>query len=786
MLTIDEKEYNLNALIHFEMLREILIKLSRNQTELITEVELMKKSNQQRDKKIIELEESLKESNNKLSEVLNQGDVEEKKQDINNTEIIKTDESINKNYNQTKDKPEIKKSTENKILLKNIKECHSRIDKLELELTQLIMKENGNIKKSLKNHDLDNQSNFKMIDTKFNEIDEKLIDYNKKVEDCIVKCTTIDIINVIKDNGSDTIEGAKILFKTLEEKCFKKIDLIESRYKKDSLNLSKLKKNIDNFMPTLDKVNREIEDIKESEEQLKQEIYNKKKVFSEKNEKLNNELLEEKFEEILKQINELKEENENNIKAKIKDIEEKINGDGTSSLFKLGLVNNNGIDEEKIQQLDKKINDVRKKTHDLENTFKILLNEEIEILKNDVKELKFKIDKKIAKEDLKELYNLHLSDLDDINDLKDQTTLMKDEIKKITKDIQNLGSKTESIHGNLLMIQNSPIGGTRSSVIDFTKYIDQQRLSDTLRPLLKEIESLYKEIEAFHRELNDLEKLTKGFEKIDRINRLEEDLLSKINELKLYSSRKYADKIEINKTIKTIETQIKETLNEKKKFDGDGWLMAKQPIKCFNCASCEANIKNMNPTQEYIPWNKYPQGERMYRMGQGFSHMLQMMTSEFIKTFGESDNNSFININYNSENNDLLKNSTNMLFNSNDKTFSSLQINHRDNYKFKEDAFSFCRSGSKIRLPKMKKIKPIKDKLNESIPISDDEKDNNAESAEKMDNIITESPKIMKIVKKRQNPNNNSGLSPKNNSSIGLNRNFIKIKEKLNKKIGNQ
>jgi len=68
--------------------------------------------------------------------------------------------------------------------------------------------------------------------------------------------------------------------------------------------------------------------------------------------------------------------------------------------------------------------------------------------------------------------------------------------------------------------------------------------------------------------------------------------------------------------------------------------MAKQPLKCFNCASCEANLRGGGSTQEYIPWNKYPQGERIYRMGQGFSHMLQMMTSEFVQTFEHNDKDS--------------------------------------------------------------------------------------------------------------------------------------------------
>ena len=118
-------------------------------------------------------------------------------------------------------------------------------------------------------------------------------------------------------------------------------------------------------------------------------------------------------------------------------------------------------------------------------------------------------------------------------------------------------------------------------------------------------------MDSVHRDINEVTNSQKLFEKKEKINKLEEDIYSKINELKIYCNRKFIDKIDFNKTIKSIEIQLKEIIGDKKRTDGDAWFMAKQPLKCFNCASCEANIKNQNPIQEYIPWNKYPQGERI-------------------------------------------------------------------------------------------------------------------------------------------------------------------------------
>ena len=55
------------------------------------------------------------------------------------------------------------------------------------------------------------------------------------MEDCSVKCASIDILNIIKDSGDGTVDAAKILFKSLENKCFKKFDLIDARYKQEPL-----------------------------------------------------------------------------------------------------------------------------------------------------------------------------------------------------------------------------------------------------------------------------------------------------------------------------------------------------------------------------------------------------------------------------------------------------------------------------------------------------------------------------------------------------------------------
>jgi len=893
MFRIEEKDYDLNFLLRFDMLKEVLMKLLKNQSNLQNEIDILRNTNIERDNKILNLEQiiseiqekssfeesgSESEQNNEItSEQIKENKIEEKElnkvnnnindnknenieqdketetekeknDDINNNEEIKdnvinkeekieekkeeekkvemkeekkeqiikqeikspekekTDREKNDSKNNNEPLEKKKMNTKEKLVYSikknrfsvdmgqipiNTKELVSRINLLEIKLNNIINnKEIQNIKKELKNHDLENQSDFKVIDMKINDINQKLGEYNKKIEDCELKCASLDILNMIQDSGDGSVDGAKILFKSLDDKYTKKLEIIEARYKQEALSIEKMKKNVENVVPMFDKINRDIAHVKELEEQQKEEIENTKKNMETQNEQ-SNKLQKESDEIFQNKLNDL----EKNIDKKLEEVEKRLKSIKKTEgepLFNLHYEDNetNKMNEERFQIIEKKINDMRTKINDLNNTLRIYSNEETQKIKNDVKELIYKMDSKIEREDLKELYNMHLSDLDDINDLKDQISLINEEQKKTSKDLLQTSSRVEMLNSNVIMLQNSQLNGGRGPIIDVSKFIDQQKLSDTLKPLVKEIEKLYKEFSSVQREMSDMRNYEKIFEKKEKINKLEEEIYSKIVAMENFNNKKYADKIDTNRSLRALEIQIKDIIGERRKAEGgDSWLMAKQPLKCFNCASCEANLKNNGINQDYIPWNKYPQGERIYRMGQGFSHMLQMMTSEFVQTFehNEKDTKDNNNINlsiendYPSFNNKSVNkafnsiNNNNNILNQNEKSLIGARINN------KED---FNRTG-KFKLPKMKKFtKYSKDKYDENIPVTDEEKDNVAISMDKT-NFNSEQPKIMKIVKKKsKNPFNTGAFTPNNGGfSIDYGRkSFLKDKFELNLK----
>ena len=719
------------------------VKKDENKNEKITEKNdfLQEKEIKQKEPEIKETLQKSNETQNKISQINdsnNKTPYRQKETKVKETPIkVSSPSSPSKQKNVSPD-----------VITKIMRQLKSHQQKIS-ELSENLNTESIVIKKydiQQSNHD----SQLSLINDKLNSIFEKLNsvfekdkDYEQKFEDLQVKVANFDIFSLIQDSGDGTIDATKLMVKSLEDKVFKKFELIDQRYKADSSDNIKIKNNIDNLVPQVNLINSQIDKIQETQNQLLTDITNNKKETESSIDDIKNVLNNE----LKEKIDNLKNNFEKNFENKLLDIESKLNSLSQNQkdnldldLVKLNL-RNNEINQDTIDNLDKKITELRKKMHDINNTLKIYMsNNNLDSIKSELNEFKLLLDKKIAKDDLKELYNYHMNTSDEINDLKDQISLTFEDIRKITKDINGIQQKIESINGNLALIQDNPKTGV-APIIDFSKYIDQQKLSESLRPVLKELEKIYKEIDSLRRDLSVVDEESKKYSK-NLVNKLDEDLNKKINEIKNLIQKKYMDKIEINKIIKTLEVQIK-SLGEDTKKDSDSWLLAKRPLKCFNCASCEANIKNDYASADYLPWKKYPKGDKIHRMGQGFSHMLQMMTSEFVKSIQDMEINTRNNFNSISTQFNERPNNVNNNINNN------IMINNtREEFNTKNQ-----KKNNKMKLPKVhpySNTKLKKYKLENSLPVSDDENNyidsvNNNEDEAKEDK---NSPKILKIYKK--------------------------------------
>ena len=687
----------------------------------------------------------------------------------------KTNENTNLIKSPIKNQPSSKKTGGNKssnnnvspdVILKIMKQLKLLQNKIT-DLSKSFNSEMATIKKleiPLKFSNVDSQ--LSLINDKLNSLFEKNKDYDKKFEDLQVKVANFDVFSMFQDSGDGTIDATKVLVKSLEDKIFKKFELIDQRYKVESLENMKVKNNVENMIPKINQFIIQIDKINETENKFQEDLDNIKK----ENEENTNEIKTVINNDINNNIENLKNNIEQNLENKIADLEKKMNeikdnkGDNFD-ILKLGL-GNNEVNQEAIDALDKKITDLRKKMHDINNTLKLYMsNNETDSIKNELKDMKILLDKKITKDDLKELYNYHMNTSDEINDMKDQISLTYEDIRKLTKDINNIQQKIESINGNLSLLRDNPKIGN-APIIDFSKYIDQVKLTETLRPILKEMEKIYREIDSVRRDLSVFDEENKKNTK-SQINKLDEDINKKINELKNVIQKKYLEKTEFNKSIKTLEVQIK-SLGDEGKKDADSWLLAKRPLKCFNCASCEANIKNDYNSADYLPWKKYPKGEKIHRMGQGFSHMLQMMTSEFVKSIERNEE-----LEINTKNN---FNSISTQFNEKNNN-NNMVINTTNNNDFIKN----LKKNSKMKLPKVhpySNSKLKKYKLEESLPVSDDDLNyqevvNNKEE----DEIKETSPKILKIYKKKGGKDSYDTMGPTTMRNERMNRNLDLVRK---------
>ena len=683
-----------------------------------------------------------------------------------NTNLIK---SPNKNQQSSKKTGGNKSSNNNvspDVILKIMKQLKLLQNKIT-DLSKSFNSEMASIKKleiPLKFSNVDSQ--LSLINDKLNSLFEKNKDYDKKFEDLQVKVANFDVFSMFQDSGDGTIDATKVLVKSLEDKIFKKFELIDQRYKVESLENMKVKNNVENMIPKINQFIIQIDKINETENKFQEDLDNIKK----ENEENTNEIKTVINNDINNNIENLKNNIEQNLENKIADLEKKMNelkdnkGDNFD-ILKLGL-GNNEVNQEAIDALDKKITDLRKKMHDINNTLKLYMsNNETDSIKNELKDMKILLDKKITKDDLKELYNYHMNTSDEINDMKDQISLTYEDIRKLTKDINNIQQKIESINGNLSLLRDNPKIGN-APIIDFSKYIDQAKLTETLRPILKEMEKIYREFDSVRRDLSVFDEENKKNTK-SQINKLDEDINKKINELKNVIQKKYLEKTEFTKSIKTLEVQIK-SLGDEGKKDADSWLLAKRPLKCFNCASCEANIKNDYNSADYLPWKKYPKGEKIHRMGQGFSHMLQMMTSEFVKSIERNEE-----LEINTKNN---FNSISTQFNEKNNN-NNMVINTTNNNDFIKN----LKKNSKMKLPKVhpySNSKLKKYKLEESLPVSDDDLNyqevvNNKEE----DEIKETSPKILKIYKKKGGKDSYDTMGPTTMRNERMNRNLDLVRK---------
>lgn len=456
----------------------------------------------------------------------------------------------------------------------------------------------------------------------------------KSFEEIRVKVVDFSIYDLFKDNGDGTIDASKALITTLETKVFKKFSLFEERIKEVEENNFKIKNDMLAVSNLSDSTHRNILQIQENyakfresvqgkTEQLNHAIGNLDKNMNDYNSQLVNRLSEE-IARLTALINEKEIQLTQNMKDMIDDNSIK------------GIQSGASVSEGDI----KIIKDLSKKVNEFEKTIKLIMsNSNTEMLNQQIQNIQSELQNKITRVDLNELYDKSRNLANFEKEMKEKTNQLIDKEDQLSNEVNFLTKKMETLYGMCINIQNTSSdnqsSGLRQPVLDISKFIDQARFNENNKIIEKKIEHIKLEEEDLRRTVDDIIKKMKLMPNDEDFKAFEQSILATLDENKLHSVKRFADKIDTNKTYKYLETQIKQIIEmyTKKMENGDSWLLAKKPMNNYQCASCESNIRDLTQKYDYLPWNKYPmRDDKAYRMGHGFSRMLQMVNMDILKT----------------------------------------------------------------------------------------------------------------------------------------------------------
>ena len=616
-----------------------------------------------------------------------------------------------------------------KTLLKRIRENQKKISILEKfihELLESSAQKDKNlklIKGALEDHEDGNNSDFQKLQNSIQDITLKLRRNAIIIEDLQTKTADMDVFNMIKDSGDGNTDASKVLIRALEARINKRFDLNDEKYKNDQLEFQKVKNQAMNNGNLINVLQRNYNNVKDDFENINNQLGNNVKELKSKDDDLNK-LINDNNEQINKNINTTKEEIEKEIDDKLKEALEQINKQLQSlsgSEVKIDLTNPNASQQD-LNLLEKKVNDLRRKVNDIDNELRMHLNsKDLDEMKKTLKNIQFDMDNKLVHSDLKELYDHHLSDLDLINDAKDNINFLNDDTKKLFSQAQDLYHKLEILTGHVNALKSQSHENKGLGMIDLSQFIDQERFMQSTKALYRELDRLKKQDENMQRAISDLYDNLKNVPTIDQMNSLENNINQNLNDFKAFCKKTFAEKNDVYRSVKTLEIQIKQVAEEqiKRHENGDTWLLAKRPLT-LKCASCEADITNTNPKSEYLPWNKYPlRDDIKLKKGPGFSHMLQMISPELIKSYEQKE------------------------FSSDNEKFDG-QIGSVKNFRSDSNPNSIS---AKIKLPKVGKSS-FKNLNEDAPPISDEDETTDFNKGGKKDG--ESSPKIVKITKFKQ------------------------------------
>ena len=590
--------------------------------------------------------------------------IKEKKEDKENKEkddkmeSISDIENISDNfYDITEDKGHIKLDPE------LISRLFKKINDLEKKINQINTKTKKNISPQIQS----NSDNINNIQNQLGQCNENVVEVNNKLllfkeefDKIKVKVEDFNIYDIFKGDASSggNVDVTNALIQALEKKVFKKFELYDEKNKKNEEDLFKAGENVKNMKGLIDNLKNLVQKNSDKIKEIENNFNDYKKVINKSLDEIKNNflLLEDKL---------LKTENSYS-DNKIKEIEEKLNKLLEKPKEQVIITKDKEVDSQLIKKLetyDNIIKDLNKSINQLEKNLNKKINEENKIIKDKLSLIENDIkDKANARELLAindKLYNLE----EVVKVMNANLDSLQQYHEKFKSDINSIFKKLEYFDGEIFQIkdENDKNSLKKYTNIDSSNFLPQSIFNFFKKEANSKFEKIKVDLDNLNNSMETISSSLNHYPSNKEFSKFQKSLINLIDDFKSSIHKKYMERSEIQKSLKIIDNQIKFLNEAAKKYDtSETWLLAKKPIGNYQCASCESNLKDLEQKDNFVAWNRYPSREdKTYRMGHGYSRILEMVNEEVIKSFENKDNkgyNSDDDKSGNSKNNSKIKN----------------------------------------------------------------------------------------------------------------------------------
>ena len=306
---------------------------------------------------------------------------------------------------------------------------------------------------------------------------------------------------------------------------------------------------------------------------------------------------------------------QNNFNDKIRDLENELNklSENNKKKFLSKQDQNNGIDpglNKKLEELENSINEIKEFIAQLEKDMNKKITEEKAIIDKKIASLEEKIKLNDNSGDI----NKKFYDLDEaIKLLNSQFDSLHQNDEKFKTDINTIFAKLEKFDEEILLLRrerniNAP---KQNTGLETNNFIHQTMLTHLKKEINSKLEKMKADLEHLSNNLETISSSLNLYPTNKDFSKFQNSVITLIEDFKSSLHKKYMERVEIQKALKLLENQIKSLNESSKKNEGsDTWLLAKKPIGNYMCASCEANLKDLEQKDNYVPWNKYPIREK--------------------------------------------------------------------------------------------------------------------------------------------------------------------------------